>query len=64
MVEVIRGIIRPLVTLLGFIVLAALAAYVVVTNELPEAVLVGIVTGFVNLVGVAVAFWFSQRNQG
>ena len=63
---IVRGLVRPLVTLTLTFTLAASVLRIVWTATippLPEAVWVGIVTAFTSILGTCAAFWFASRNQ-
>ena len=61
--DFIRGIVRPVVTLV--LIGAFTAAYLRVMwkVQLNADVYVGIAVGFTNLVSAAAGFWFGQRNR-
>lgn len=50
MLDFIRGIVRPILTLMGF----AVASYLVIVGALSVEV-------YLPMVGMMVAFWFSER---
>lgn len=64
MLDFLRGAVRPIVTILGFSALTLTAMLIVLRDNLPEAVLVSVVSAFVQTTGMAVAFWFGTRKPG
>lgn len=61
--QVLRGAVRPIVTLalVGALVIAFLR--VLWTAALPQDTLVSIVVGFIATVGTVVGVWFGARNR-
>ena len=66
LLELIRGLTRPLVTLALVGILCAIVVrlvWSVKSPELPAEVWVGLVASFTTAVTAALAFWFSSRNK-
>ena len=59
--QLLRGSVRPMVTLGLTAVLAAAFVYIVWTKDLATEVLTGIVVGVTGMVGTVVGVWFGQR---
>ena len=68
--DLARGLVRPVVTLLVVGVLCAIVVRLVWnvrlsgTVELPAEVWAGLIVSFTTTVAVIVAWWFASRNRG
>lgn len=59
--QVLRGSVRPVVTLLLVVAMVSAFGFVVLKKELTSDVLVGIVMGVTNMASTVVGVWFGQR---
>lgn len=63
MVETIRGLVRPIVTILVVLALIAVLIYLVIKFA-TEGMTGDVLEGFLVLVGTITGFWFGQRTNG
>ena len=59
--QLLRGSVRPFVTLALVAVLAWAFVFIVLTKELSTEILTGIVVGVTGMAGTVVGVWFGQR---